>query len=501
MFFDSSIGIDFRKNDLILTCLRHSWGKIRLVGYGVHPLPPESQKEEREAQLVNLIHAFVSKQQIHRERFSISLSREKVVIRFLKLPIATKENLRKVLEYEIPRYTPFEKGEVYFDYQLLKEEKDWVHLMAAFAKKADVDYLLSLLKKAGVSPLSIQIPSVAALNLFFYHGGTLNPKRSALSLLPRWPRRGGGEAAGDGAPAVLLDVAGPSVEINLIREKQWVESLYLPLKALGNFTSAIDTVVSLLRRTGLEEGSLARSTFFVYGLGADEFFSSSLKAVPPVQRVSAPPLNRLDIAQGGSDSNRIYGSIGLALRELTNTPFQLNLLPVEMRKKVRQIGRPLLISLAVVALILSITWGTGTYYQYREAWNAVNGEIKKKKPEIDALEKLQKQKEQLNQEVTEFEKIEAGEPSKVDILRELAQVLPPSAWVWDFKYDGKEIEISGFADSASDLIPLLDRSPVFEGVQFMAPVTKEMFQSAVGGILVATQKERFKIKMRLRQKK
>jgi hypothetical protein len=55
------------------------------------------------------------------------------------LPIATKENLRKVLEYEVSKYTPFEKEEIYFDYQILKEEKEWLDLFAVFIKREEVD--------------------------------------------------------------------------------------------------------------------------------------------------------------------------------------------------------------------------------------------------------------------------------------------------------------------------------------------------------------------------
>ena len=55
------------------------------------------------------------------------------------------------------------------------------------------------------------------------------------------------------------------------------------------------------------------------------------------------------------------------------------------------------------------------------------------------------------------------------------------------------MEISGFADSASDLISLLDKSPLFEKVEFLAPVTKER-DRRIGG---DKEKERFKIKLRL----
>ena len=475
MIFDSSFGIDIRKSHLVLTYLRRSFGKIRLVDFGIHPVLPESQKEEREAQSISLIQSFVAKHQVHRDRVSISIPREKVVIRFLKFPAATKENLRKVLEYETPRFTPFEKGETYLDYQILKEEKDWLYLMVVFAKKADVDSLLSLLKKVGIQPLSIQIPSVAALNLFFYHEGPKN-----------------------GVPTILLDVAEPFVELNLLQERQWMESFHLPLPPEGKAPRVVD----LLRKMGLQEDSLSKSTFFVYGIGADDAFSSSLKATPPVQGVFSPPLDRLNIGSEVSSPDKIYASIGLPLRELVQPQFSLNLLPVEMRKKVRQLGKPLFIALAFLVFVLCLSWGGGFYEQYKNAWNAANGEIKKRKPEVDAVEKLQKQREELVKEITEFEKIDTGETSKVDVLRELAQILPASVWIWNLKYNGKEIEISGFADSGAEgLIPLLDKSPVFEKVEFVGPLTTERFRTVVAGNVIDKDKQRFKIKMKLEAKR
>jgi general secretion pathway protein L len=474
MIFDSGLGIDFQKHHLILTHLKRAFGKIRLIDSGIHPLPPESQKEEREAQSISFINAFITKHQIHRNRVSISIPREKVVIRFITFPVATKENLRKVLEYEIPRFTPFEKGETYFDYQLLKEGKDGLRLLVAFVKRAEVDYHLTLLKKVGIQPLSIQIPSVAALNLFFYHDG---PK--------------------DGIPAILLDFDEPFVELNLLREREWVECLHLPLPQ----EERAPRIVNLLQRMGLREDSLSKSTFFVYGSGTKETLLASLKATPPIRQVLPPPLHRLSIHKEVTNPSKIYASIGLPLRELTQTQFDLNLLPLEMRKKVKQFGKPLLLILTAIAFVLSVTWGMGIYQQYRNKWNAINAEIKKRKPEIDVVEKLQKQKNELGKEISEFEKIETGEPSKVEIMREMAQILPGTVWIWNLKFTGKEIEISGFADSASDLIPLLDKSPFFEKVEFMAPVTKERMRTVVGTNVVDKEKERFKIKMRLEAKR
>jgi general secretion pathway protein L len=464
--FHTGFGIDLRQNHLILTLLKKSLGKIRVVDSALHLIPPEEQKEEREAQVIGLINGFVLKHRIKRDCVSISIPREKAVIRFFRLPVSTKENLRKVLEYETPRYTPFEKEEVYLDYHLLREEKEWLSLMAVYAKRSDIDPYLSLLKKVGIKPLSIQIPSIAALNLFSYH------------------RRGE-----ENEISVLLDVSKPYFEMNLIEGSDWRESLHLPMPS----EEKTSDLMGILKRLGLEPSSFAKTTFFVYGLDADETILAPLKEADGIKGVSPPPISRMKIAGELARSSRIYPSLGVPLREMVKPRIDLNLLPPEMRKKVRQIGKPLSILFISLAVMISLTWGMRVFFKYQDKLASVTEEIRKRKPEVEAVEKLQKQQEVYGKEISELEKIQSEEISKVEMLKELTRLLPPAVWIWNMKYNGKEIEISGFADSASDLISLLDKSPLFDKVEFLAPVTKERQIKPEG----AQEKERFKIRAKI----
>ncbi len=464
--FRTGFGIDLRQNHLILTLLKKSFGRIRVVDSALHPIPPEEQKEEREAQLIGLINGFVLKHRIKRDCVSISIPREKTVIRFIRLPVSTKENLRKVLEYETPRYTPFEKEEVYLDYHLLREEKEWLSLMAVYAKRSDIDPYLSLLKKVGIKPLSIGIPSIAALNLFSYH------------------RR-----VEENEISVLLDVSKPYFEMNLIEGCDWRENLHFPMPSEEKTSDLIGT----LKRSGLEPSSFAKTTFFVYGLDADETILAALKEADGIKGVSPPPISRMKIAGELARSSQIYPSLGVPLREMLKPWIDLNLLPLEMRKKVRQIGKPLFILFISLAVLISLTWGMRVFFQYQDELASVTEEIRKRKPEVEAVEKLQKQQEVYGKEISELEKIQSEEISKVEMLKELTRLLPPTVWIWNMKYNGKEIEISGFADSASDLISLLDKSPLFDKVEFLAPVTKERQIKPEG----AQEKERFKIRAKI----
>lgn len=469
-FLPQRFGIDVRENLLVLTLLQRTFKSIRVVDCDLHPLPPEEQKEEREAQTLNLVNGFISKHRLSKNHISLSIPREKVLIRFLRLPIATREDLRKVLEYSTSKYTPFEKEEVYVDYHLLGEENNWLSLIALYAKKSDIDPYLSLLKKIGIKPDSIQPLSTAAINLFLYH-----QRREEKEV------------------SILIDVNESYLEINLLEGMDWKESLIIP-KTLEDNTSIILRALKLL---GMESSSLGRAKCFIYGWEMDEPFLSAIKELNGSKGIFTPPVGRMKIP---SEVNpfKVYPSLGVPLREISKPKIDLNLLPLEMRKRVRKVGKPMWISLISLAFLVSLIWGVKIFFQYKGELALLTEEIEKKKPEVEAVEKLQRQKEALAKEISELEKIRSEEISKIEILKELTRLLPTTVWIWNLKYNGKEIEINGYADSASDLISILDQSPLFDKVEFLAPVTKER-QIKPGG--ETQEKERFRIKAKIESRR
>jgi len=441
-----------------------------VVDFTLHPIPPEDQREERETQAMNLINGFILKHHIKREWASIAIPREKTMIRFIRLPIAARENLQKVLEYETPRYTPFEKGEVYLGCHLLKEEKDWLSLVAVFVKRAEMEAYLSFLKKVGIKPRSIQILSVAHLNLFAYNRKV---EENEVSL--------------------LFDVNAPYFEMNLLEGNLWKESFHLPISMEDKGLRIAETFQRLRGGTS----SSSKPSLFVSGLDADEALLSTLKNTDGIKGVFTPPMDRIKMSGDKTMASRTYASFGVPLMELIKPKIPLTLLPGEMKKKERPVGKYLIISLIFLSVLIGFLQIGKGYYKYRDKLRNLNGEIKKRKPEMEIVEKLLKQQEALIKEISEIEKIRTEEISKIEMLKELTRLLPPTAWLWNLKYNGKEIEISGFADSASDLISLLDKSPFFDKVEFMAPVTKEKQMRPEGPL----EKERFKIKARIEARK
>ena len=72
----------------------------------------------------------------------------------------------------------------------------------------------------------------------------------------------------------------------------------------------------------------------------------------------------------------------------------------------------------------------------------------------------------------------------LEALRELARILPESAFVVSYGYQDGIVTISGFAQSASEIQNLLENSSVFKGVEFTNSVMRD-----------STGKDRFTMKM------
>jgi len=461
-----SLGIDLGKNHLVLCLLQKAWRGISLVDYRVKTWAEDFSVDDQLPFLSN----FVAQYGVANDKVFLAMPREKTVIRFLRLPLAAQENLRQVLEYEAPKYVPWEVEEICFDYQILHRDGQGLSLVVLFSKKREVAHYLALLEKIGLKPRAIQISSLGALNLFFYHVGG-NYKNNT----------------------VLLDLQGSMAEINFLKEGQWQENFLftLPSEKKG------EKIIQICQMGGVPETELGQTEFYVYGTGAETKSVSSWLDHPSLQYITPPPRHKIKTRRGESLPPAIYSGVGVPLPGLIKTPYKLNLLAEEEKKKTRQMGKPLFIFLLSLTILLILSWVWGSYRKIQDELQFLRAEVNRKKPEVTAVENLKKEREKILKEIAEFEKLSSLEVRKIDILKELTQILPPTVWIWNLKATGREIEISGFADSASDLIPLLDRSPLFEKVEFLAPVTKERDRRLGSD----KEKERFKIRMYLEKKR
>ena len=466
--FQSSLGIDLRKDRIILSHLRKSFNQISVTTSQIFPLSGDKGKEEREAEIINAIQRFISTQGLLKENVVLGLPREHLLMKIVEMPSAAKENLRRVLEYELGKHIPFTAEEALFDYQILDERDGMLEVLLLVTKRSDVQAYLDLFKRMGISPVIIEVSSSAVDNLFGFD-----------------------QHLGNQGSFGLVQVEKEFFEIHLFEKGVLQEAVHRSFNMVEDRARELAEAYRFATLKGFGPAGDKRN-LFVLGGESNEILVEKLKRNLGPDITLIRSFKRVRMTQGVEIIPECYASVGLALRGLVKTKWNINLLPIDLQKKVSRIGTPLAISLACVSVILMGATALHPWLQEREQLRWVQAEIKEKKPGVEEVEAIKKKKELLEKEVREFETLKREEVSKLELLRELSELLPPTVWVWNLKLRAKEIEINGFAQSASDLIAIIDKSALFMDTKFSSPVTKDRRPSAD-----QMERERFRISSRI----
>jgi general secretion pathway protein L len=168
-------------------------------------------------------------------------------------------------------------------------------------------------------------------------------------------------------------------------------------------------------------------------------------------------------------------TIGVAIKGLKEVPLDINLIPLHLRP--REIKHLKKIIAGVILLISAII---GVVYYYNELvdeqayLDKLTRDVNKVRVEVLAVEKMQKEAEEIKERINIIEEVRNEDVSKIAVMKELTNIIPLDVWLTDFSYREKEkkIELTGFAFSASNLISILEESPLLEKAQFTSPIVK-----------------------------
>ncbi|HKY07410.1 MAG TPA: PilN domain-containing protein, partial [Candidatus Binatia bacterium] len=90
-------------------------------------------------------------------------------------------------------------------------------------------------------------------------------------------------------------------------------------------------------------------------------------------------------------------------------------------------------------------------------------------PAVEALRREEDQLERLRKEAAFLSHLKQRRGEVLRIIDELSKTVPNSAYLSNLRYRSGVLEVQGSAENASALIPMLERSPLFENVGFNAP--------------------------------
>jgi len=303
------------------------------------------------------------------------------------------------------------------------------------------------------------------------------PKRSVLSAenghlvhyeesRGRLVRRGEIDLGNEGASQSrvirrLSGRLGRLVGVRLPREACLIRRIELPAAARRDFDKILQ--LDLERTTPFHRQDVYADHVTEDGPGSDGKVWVRQVVVkrqildPILQQLAAPGV-KVEFADCWDDSNKKGLRINL-LHDRQGEPSSL-----------RHGLRPAFI-LCLCILLLSCSAIVVGLSKYTNALERLEAETEVAKDKALSVNSSLRAVEASLTEVAELRRLKTARPPVISILRELTRLLPDSAWITSLRIEGGALEVTIVAQSASELLPLLVRSPLFGAADLSAPVT------------------------------
>ena len=369
---------------------------------------------------------------------ALGLARGKVFVKPIDLPTVSGE-LADMVSFELDRHLPFSAEDAPFDFvpsaaAAEGEAEGGTRVLVAAADRRVVDAVLRVAAEARLRPLSL---TVAAHDLV------------ALARPPKgkrivWAHRAEGETDllffADGALALSRGI--PSVDDAVVTEE--IQRTLVAFRWRG---------LDAIWRSGdaASDGALAQ-------LGA------------PVGEPIWNPRARRRLAALPPESRGAY-MLALAVASYRG-PRPLDLLPAPLRPwRLSRAQRLSVVSFAAMVLLAIAAALTPTFLEQRHLAR-VTAELARIEPDFRAVERVDRELKRKRRVLETVDAVRGAALRPLPVLRELTEILPGDAWLTSLTLEPKGVELTGQAQTASVLIPILENSPRLMGVEFASPVTR-----------------------------
>jgi Tfp pilus assembly PilM family ATPase/Tfp pilus assembly protein PilN len=441
------LGIDIRGGLLCHALLCKVLGRVRLLDWGIEELPAE--QEARNQALKEKLAGLLPRLPKRPTLVTIGLPRSLVTMRSVSMPAVGEEELKGILDYQIERHIPFLPEEAQYDFQVLEKDPEKATVLLAAAKKDEISKYLGLLEEAGIKPTALGVSTFASFNTLAYNQG--------------------------GAPvplSVLIDVRDGEAEMGVAKDGTLRYCRYLSLGPATPLDVLLPELSGLLAH--LEDGGDARmGRISLSGTGAGrgdllhhlaERTGLEVEFLHPFRRIQARGVDPQMASSLGA-------AVGLALNGLVSLPLDIDLLPKELAPPRRDPDLGTTFRLLALIAALGLAYGVSEAVRERRALAELAAKVNQLQTEAAKVEQLKGEVAALGSQIAAIGKIDRQEVRKLDVVRELVQILPKGVTLTLFSVEGRDVRIGGsITGSASDLISILEQSAVFENVQFTSPV-------------------------------
>ncbi len=470
--FGTYLGIEFKEDAVVITYLKNSFAGIQLLSSSTFTLKygEEVSDEVRE---------YLSRHGINVSKVFVSVPDRWAITKFIDVPSMKgkgKGALANLMKFEIERHIPFEIEDVAYDFLVIDEKDMRNSVVFVTVQKEKLDIVKEYLEKLSIQPDAITISSFAVLNSIELNGVSVGGWQDIVGIVRKSDVLGKKDEVN-----ISLYIDRTNASVAILRDglcthlRSFALDMSDPIEPFAVKVSRyLAEVQSSLMLDHFDKLLLAGEPSLVSGLSEDLY--EKIRVDVTVNQVESFSGKLKGVAVNGMSP-----SIGACFAGLGLGTYNINLLPHKSDYEMRWIA-PLATKLFLVLILVLIVgiFSTEAIKQKRYL-EQMEEMTRKNEPEVKALQQLAAEIDLLSEKSGFLSSVEKNEIT-LEILAELANIMPRDSWVTNLYYkgfdmnskkkSGGELVINGYAVSSSNLIPILEDSPYFEKVEFVGPIKK-----------------------------
>lgn len=191
-FFASSkqlVGLDIGSSSIKVVQMKEAKGRYVLLKFGVKPLDPETIVDGTvmdAGKVVAAIKELFKEQRVRGKQVATSISGHSVIVKKITLPTVPEEELETQVRLAAEQYIPFDINEVNLDFHILNpnEQTDdgesQMSILLVAAKRDKVTELTELVRRAGLTPVVLDVDAFAIENMYDVNYGVAPGDVAAL---------------------------------------------------------------------------------------------------------------------------------------------------------------------------------------------------------------------------------------------------------------------------------------------------------------------------------
>jgi len=484
--FGTFLGIEFREDAIVITFLDNSLSGISVLSSSTFVL----RDHETTA---NEIREFIGQHGREINRVFVSIPDKWAITKFIDIPSMKgkgKGAVENLMRFEVERHIPFEIDEVAYDFLVVDEVDARYTTVFVCAQKEKITFIKDFLERLSLEAHAITLSSFAVLNTVELSGVSSGGWQDIIGIVRKSDMLGRrGEAN------VCLHFDKMYVSMAVIKDGLCVEMKSFMFGAnqtssafLGEIVSHLEHIPHMFKFEHINKLMFTGDTSSMPGI------TDELESLIKEKEVMVKEMSKFAGNLQGVEMNGLSSSVGACFAGMGIGTYKFNLLPHKTDYEIKKIA-PLATKVFLVLVIL-LTLGifVADAVKQKNTLQKMENALKINEPVVSKIKELSGDISSLRKRSEFLNSISENEKT-LEILAELANVLPKDAWITNLQFKGFEIKskkkeggeliLSGYADSSSILIPLLEDSALFEKVEFVGPIKK------------TKDKEQFKLSARI----